>query len=52
MMIWILLVSKLSKEQEQSLQRLNDQYLLAKEKGDTLTMKNIKKVIDRIKNKK
>ena len=40
---------KTSTEKDKSLQRLNDQVLLAKEKGDTKTMKLIQKVIDRIK---
>ena len=40
---------KTPNEKEQSLSRLNDQLILAKEKGDTKTMKMIQKVIDAIK---
>lgn len=42
-------MTKLTKKQLTSLEKLNDQLLLAKQAGDTKTMNLIKKVITRIK---
>jgi hypothetical protein len=42
-------VAKLSKQQIASLEKLNDQLLIAKSNGDTKTAVLIQKVIDRVK---
>ena len=44
-------VAKAKTQKDESLSRLNDQLIVAKEKGDTKTMNQIQKVIDAIKAK-